>query len=84
MEHGWNEKLASDSEAAVRLPGCWLQLPLALCCKADRLSTRRMQVKSDRHVDHDTPIEELQEHTVKHIRREHHAEEDVVVEKKAP
>jgi hypothetical protein len=43
-----------------------------------------MQVKSDRHVDHDTPIEELQEHTVKHIRREHHAEEEEVVEKKAP
>lgn len=38
-----------------------------------------VQVKSDRHVDHDVPIEELQQHSVKHIRKEHH-EEDVVVE----
>lgn len=83
MEHGWNEKLASDSEAAVRLPGCWLWGAIySAAADAHHLCSERMQVKSDRHVDHDTPIEELQEHTVKHIRREHHAEEEVV--EKAP
>ena len=39
------------------------------------------QVKSDRHVDDDHDIEELQHHTVKHIRREHHEEDEVTVEK---
>jgi len=51
LEEGWNEKLASDSEAAV---------------------------KAERHVDGEATIEDLQHRTVKHIREEHHSEEEVV------
>ena len=36
------------------------------------------QVKAERHVDGEATIEDLQHRTVKHIREEHHSEEEVV------
>ncbi len=36
-----------------------------------------MQVKAERHVDGEATIEDLQHRTVKHIKAEHHEEEEV-------
>ena len=60
----------------------WGQAGMHACDRTEVTVAVCLQVKSDRHVDHDTPIEELQEHSVKHIRKEHHAE-DVTVETKS-
>ena len=36
------------------------------------------QVKAEKHVDGEATIEDLQRKTVKHVREEHHSEEEVV------
>ncbi len=35
-------------------------------------------MKAERHVDGEATIEDLQQRTVKHIREEHHSEEEVI------
>ena len=36
------------------------------------------QVKAERHVDEETTIEDLQHKTIKHIKEEHHSEEETL------
>ena len=36
------------------------------------------QVKAERHVDGEATIEDLQHRTIKHIKEEHHSEEETV------
>ena len=36
------------------------------------------QVKAERHVDGEATIEDLQKRTVKHVREEHHSEEEII------
>ena len=49
----------------------------ALCCRPDCSVFATLQVKAERHVDGEATIEDLQHRTVKHIKEEHHEEEEV-------
>ena len=86
LEEGWNEKLASDSEAAVRWSHPSEQAIALGVSDAEFICSVRcfdvlfcaLQVKAERHHDDDESIEELQKKSVHHIRTEHHEEEHVV------
>jgi len=76
---GWNENLASESEAAVRHSpdSCTTQVKLQFKQtekQCDAASFAHSQVKADRHVadeDHDAHIEDLQEMSEKKHAADH-------------
>ena len=49
----------------------------ASCCRPDCSVSATLQVKAERHVDGEATIEDLQHRSVKHIKEEHHEEEEV-------
>ena len=49
----------------------------ALCCRPDCSGSVILQVKAERHFDGKATIEDLQYSTVKHIKEEHHEEEEI-------